>query len=388
MRIVSKIAKGEGGLYVLFFDPHGGLRTIGADLYSDDLSDGELLERSHCLASPYGYVPLVFIYAIEGTLHARYAKEMRRREWEQKPVMYPFTSYQQLSCFVSLYENELIRSVLPDEEKEPLMRLIQAYVEWLLEKDREMVNDNPAAWLQPAFYPAEVKDNEGDFDIYNRFDALPLKGFAQAAFYFAIANSAYTRLCSVTQIDNFAENAKKAVSEARELFDDIEKIELQPGTVRPLAAAYLQEQFYQYSQRSAEDVSVSEDDIWRTIYAQEQDALALLNGYRPRQEIFKLLLNLQEDVLERMLKEHVCLNEWINAKSNRYPAKNDYEGVIQWLAYQKTRGNDYYKEAKNNRTKMCKDLTDLFGWDVDQNSLQQHERRKLLKERKQKNAIK
>jgi hypothetical protein len=39
-------------------------------------------------------------------------------------------------------------------------------------------------------------------------------------------------------------------------------------------------------------------------------------------------------------------------------------------------------------TKMCKDLTDLFGWDVDQNSLQQHERRKLLKERKQKNAIK
>ena len=59
--------------------------------------------------------------------------------------------------------------------------------------------------------------------------------------------------------------------------------------------------------------------------------------------------------------------------------------VVQGLAYQKTRGNDYYAMNDNNRTKMCKELTKKFGWDVDQNSLQQHERRQLEKRKMKKN---
>ena len=135
----------------------------------------------------------------------------------------------------------------------------------------------------------------------------------------------------------------------------------------------------------AEDVSMADDDIWRTIYDQEKDALALLEGYKPYGKIFDTLLVLQRDLLERMLKDHTCLNEWVEAKSKGYPKEKDYEEVIKWLAYQKTRGNDYYAMNGNNRTQMCKELTKLFGWDVDQNSLQQHERRQLQKRRNKKN---
>lgn len=385
MRVVSLKAKDENGSYVLLFDTKGGLRAVSTGVYREDMSDGELLEISSCLASDKGYVPVLFVAALEGRLSARYKELMRAREWEQQHVLYPFTSYQQLSCFVALYNNALIRSALPETEEESLCRLTQAYIEWLLGKDHEIVQANPSAWLQPVFYPAEVDDKEGDFDIYNQYDELPLKGFVQAAFYFAIANTAYAHLCSVTQIDDFTKNAAQAVEDSRKIFESVDNIDLQSGTVRPLSSAYLQEQFYQYTQRMAEDVSMADDDIWRTIYEQEKDALTLLEGSKPHGDIFNTLLELQSDLLERMLKDHTCLNEWVEARSKGYPKERDYEEVIKWLAYQKTRGNDYYAMNENNRTKMCKELTKKFGWDVDQNSLQQHERRQLEKRKKQKN---
>lgn len=385
MRVVSLQAKDEKESYVLLFDTKGGLRAVSTDVYRENMSDAELMDVSSCLASGKGYVPVLFVAAIEGLLSARYKELMRAREWEQQHVLYPFTSYQQLSCFVSLHSNALVRSVLSETEEEPLIRLTQAYIEWLLEQDHEMVQANPSAWLQPVFYPAEVEDKDGDFDIYNQYDSLPLKGFVQSAFYFAIANTAYTHLCAVTQIDDFTKRAAKAVEDSRRIFESVNNIDLQPGTVRPLSDAYLQEQFYQYTQRMAEDVSKADDDIWRAIYEQEKDALSLLEDNKPHGEIFYTILELQCDLLERMLKDHTCLNEWVETKSKGYPQEKDYEEVIKWLAYQKTRGNDYYALNGNNRTKMCKELTKLFGWDVDQNSLQQHERRQLKKQKNKKN---
>lgn len=190
---------------------------------------------------------------------------------------------------------------------------------------------------------------------------------------------------SKKEIDDFIKKAAQAVEDSRRIFESVDNIDLQPGTVRPLSSAYLQEQFYQYSQRTAEDVSMADDDIWRTIYKQEKEALTLLDGCKPHGEIFNTLLELQSDLLERMLKDHTCLNEWVEARSKGYPKEKDYEEVIKWLAYQKTRGNDYYAMNDNNRTKMCKELTKKFGWDVDQNSLQQHERRQLEKRKMKKN---
>jgi len=52
-----------------------------------------------------------------------------------------------------------------------------------------------------------------------------------------------------------------------------------------------------------------------------------------------------------------------------YPRANDYIGVVQWIDEQKQQGIDYFKEAGNNRAQLCRNLTDLFHWVVDSNSL-------------------
>jgi len=55
-------------------------------------------------------------------------------------------------------------------------------------------------------------------------------------------------------------------------------------------------------------------------------------------------------------------------KSN-YPRENDYISVAQWLDEQKQLGIDYFKEAGGNRAQLCRNLTKLFHWVVDPNSL-------------------
>ena len=57
------------------------------------------------------------------------------------------------------------------------------------------------------------------------------------------------------------------------------------------------------------------------------------------------------------------------ADENRQPAEGDYQAVVAWLEREKAQGNDYYSEAGFNRSKMCRNLSGLFGWIVDQNSL-------------------
>lgn len=52
-----------------------------------------------------------------------------------------------------------------------------------------------------------------------------------------------------------------------------------------------------------------------------------------------------------------------------YPRKNKYVEVVEWLAQQKKQGVDYYAAAGFNRSEMCRKLTKIFGWEVDQNSL-------------------
>ncbi len=54
---------------------------------------------------------------------------------------------------------------------------------------------------------------------------------------------------------------------------------------------------------------------------------------------------------------------------NRQPAEGDYQAVVAWLEREKAQGTDHYADAGYNRSKMCRNLSDLFGWIVDQNSL-------------------
>lgn len=51
------------------------------------------------------------------------------------------------------------------------------------------------------------------------------------------------------------------------------------------------------------------------------------------------------------------------------PPKNNYVAVVTWLQKEKAEGRDYFQEAGNNRTEMCRKLSDIFKWEVDSNSL-------------------
>lgn len=51
------------------------------------------------------------------------------------------------------------------------------------------------------------------------------------------------------------------------------------------------------------------------------------------------------------------------------PQENDYQALIRWLEAEKILGNDYYAEADYNRSRMCRKLRKVLGWEPDQNSL-------------------
>lgn len=52
-----------------------------------------------------------------------------------------------------------------------------------------------------------------------------------------------------------------------------------------------------------------------------------------------------------------------------YPQKNKYVQVVQWLEKQQSQGIDHYAAAGYNRSNMCRQLTKIFGWEVNENSL-------------------
>ncbi len=57
--------------------------------------------------------------------------------------------------------------------------------------------------------------------------------------------------------------------------------------------------------------------------------------------------------------------------------KDNYVELVEWLAKKKDEGRDYYAEAGNNRSKMCRMLTKELGWVVDENSLRKAQERLL-----------
>ena len=52
-----------------------------------------------------------------------------------------------------------------------------------------------------------------------------------------------------------------------------------------------------------------------------------------------------------------------------YPRKGKYADTVVWLAEQKKKGVDFYAAAGMNRSKMCRQLSEIFKWEVNENSL-------------------
>ena len=57
------------------------------------------------------------------------------------------------------------------------------------------------------------------------------------------------------------------------------------------------------------------------------------------------------------------------APESGLPPEGNYVAVVTWLEKEKEEGRDYFQEAGKNRAKMCRNLSDIFKWEVDSNSL-------------------
>lgn len=77
----------------------------------------------------------------------------------------------------------------------------------------------------------------------------------------------------------------------------------------------------------------------------------------------------------RQLEERIQVLAEAKEESDTLPHENDYQALVQWLAAEKTLGNNYYAEAGYNRSKMCRNLRKILGWEPDQNSLRKAENR-------------
>ena len=56
-----------------------------------------------------------------------------------------------------------------------------------------------------------------------------------------------------------------------------------------------------------------------------------------------------------------------------YPQKGKYAKTVEWLAEQKKKGVDFYAASGYNRSEMCRKLTKIFGWEVNENHLRKAE---------------
>ena len=57
------------------------------------------------------------------------------------------------------------------------------------------------------------------------------------------------------------------------------------------------------------------------------------------------------------------------APESGLPPEGNYVAVVTWLQEKKAEGRDYLQEAGYNRAEMCRNLSEIFNWEVEANSL-------------------
>jgi len=56
-----------------------------------------------------------------------------------------------------------------------------------------------------------------------------------------------------------------------------------------------------------------------------------------------------------------------------YPRKGKYQEVVEWLEKKKMKGEDLYAGCGYNRSALCRKLSKIFGWEVDESGLRKAE---------------
>lgn len=328
------------------------------------LEDGE-----HCIASSEGYVTPLFVVALQGKLAERFEPLLQAKEWKQLPVNTPFVSYHQLCHYVTLKGNRSVCKTMPKGEVEALDMLVRVYLNWLIEREDAIVREKPQVWFEPAFYPSGVYSEDGDFDPYERYDKIPFGGFAKAAFYFFVSNTAKDYLRKALEGDDLLASAKEAIEKSKEVLDDLYNVKINTGLFRSLLEAYLNYCYEQEELRLAHDVTLTEDDLWQEIYDKEKHAYEKLKGDLEKMRLFDLrpLLEVQGDLMTRMRKDHpLLLADGKPRIGNRnVPSNGDYVGLAEWIRDEKRDNRDWKKDAGGKWTSLCKDKVFLrrIGWE-------------------------
>lgn len=329
------------------------------------LSDG----KEVFIAGISGYVTPACVLALEGRLKEMYVALMERKEWRELSVDTSFVSYEQLESLVDLMQDETVRATLDEEEKECFLKIVRAYVRDVIDREDKLVKSLPEIWFDPAFYPLGIYADDGDFDPYNKYDWIPFGGFAKAAFYFFVANTAKDYLRQAILQDDLLSGAKESIALSKAIFDDLYNVKIQTGLFRSLLEAYLKYCYQQEELRLAHDVTLVEDDLWQEIYDKEKIAHDNLNKHLEKLRLFDLrpLLEVQGDLLTRMRKDHplIVLDGKPRLGNRNVPTEGDYVGLAEWLRNEKRDNHDWKTKAGGKWTALCKDKDFLrrIGWE-------------------------
>jgi len=78
----------------------------------------------------------------------------------------------------------------------------------------------------------------------------------------------------------------------------------------------------------------------------------------------------ESQTVETQYVDKQVVGERLEVKGEgRMPKENNYKEVVDWLDEEKAAGRDWYKMNDNNRSAMCRQISNILGWVVDQNSL-------------------
>ncbi|MBQ7382458.1 MAG: hypothetical protein IJV61_05505 [Paludibacteraceae bacterium] len=345
------------------------------------LSDG----KENCIASTGGYVTPLFVAALSGQLADKYPLLLKGKEWQALPVKTTFVSYIEISNYVALSNNKTVQASLPQEQREVLDKLVRIYLQWVIDKEDALVRDNPARWLEPAFYPIGVYAESDDFDPYDRYDSLPIAGFARAALYFFIANTAKNIIKAAVLKDDLQIACKESIEKCISIFDDRDNIILQRGIFRELVDAYLLWRFQQTEAKLSHYISLTNDDLWQQIYNDETHAYELFEKNMDSLRLYGIrpLLDLQGDLIKRIQKDHPYISASGKAiVPNQLPKEGDIKGLLRWLEEEKKVGRNHLADHDGNVAQLCKDTIFLqrINWHtIKPDSLRKAINRKISK---------
>lgn len=332
-------------------------------------------EKKYCIANVGLYITPLYAMALMGKLADIVPDLLRTKEWEQIQISTTFISYKELYHYVKLATHPEVQKAIPENQKAPLDKLVRVFLQWVVDREDLLVRTSPHVWLEPSFYPIETSVHNEEFDPYNRYDLIPIKGFARSAFYFFIANTAKNIIKSAIQDDNLLSACETAIVECEKLLNDRGKIEYHSGLNRNLLDSYLDWRYKQTEITLAHNISLSSDDLWQHIFNEETEAYKLFNNNMNEFRLYDLrpLFDLQRDLLERIKKDHPYISTSGKAVVPiELPKEKDYIALIEWLEDEKRNGRDYLAEQDYNLAKLCKDTTfrKKIGWHkVNANSL-------------------